>query len=570
MSRRTSSAVICLILATVVLAVPITPLLSDLLPTWHWQFAGLEATGAFTEELPRFIEMEQRNPFHGRPEELDHEPPLSSKLPIIVMSIWGLGALVFLVVRLWTSLNVKLRYAKSVPLQPEHPSVQILQNEVCSMGLKHTPWLLLNPNISGPQTSGIIRPSILIPSHFEKLDHEDQAMILHHELAHIQRRDVLVRVSLEAVAVVFWFHPIIWLMLKRYDLETEKACDDSVIHRGYPAHRYAEILLTAAQSSARTGNAFTVRQRIKSILLSSKNRSPLRGESTIGFISLVSIFIVLPLSLVTLSPYPAAVKFDPLEANGSLRALWKMKLNRGSFLPDWSGNNRHGKIIGAEWVIDAERGACLSFDGDDDYLVLRAPEADWTREPFSVCVWLKPAQDADGGGLLLKGDLNDIWSSAVGDAESPTGGVINFSEREISLAAGEYDGSSTIGQRTFQPGMHPTLNYFNLTFHRSAAPLRVQQWTHLAIVSTPSNDKRGPSTRFYLNAELVHTEDLFNGAAQENMDWPTQLWYFARGESPLNKGNHYEGLVSDLVIYQRALSVEEVTNVMDAQYILEE
>lgn len=237
-SRRTSSAVICLILATVVLSVPVMPLLSEILPTWHWQVTGLEATGAFSEELPRFMELEQRNPFPGRPEELDHEPQSRSQLPIIVMSLWALGALGFLIVRLWASLNVRLRYAKSVPLQAEHPSVRILEDVVTDMGLNQTPWLLRNPNISGPQTSGIISPSILIPSHFEELPDEDQTMILRHELAHIQRRDVLVRVLLEAVAVVFWFHPLIWLVLKRYDQETEKACDDTVLHGGHPSHAY--------------------------------------------------------------------------------------------------------------------------------------------------------------------------------------------------------------------------------------------------------------------------------------------------------------------------------------------
>ena len=297
---------------------------------------------------------------------------------------------------------------------------------------------------------------------------------------------------------------------------------------------------------------------------------PVSGLVLLAVIWTIVFFIVLPLSLVTISPYPVAVQFEPLEANDSLRALWKMKLNRGSFLPDWSGNNRHGKIIGAEWVTDSERGACLSFDGDDDYLVLRAPEADWTREPFSVCVWLKPAQDADGGGLILKGDLNDIWSSAVGNAESPTGGLVSFSEREISLTAGEYDGSNAIGQRTCQPGMHPTLNYYDLTFNRSADSLSLQQWTHLAIVSIPSSDNSGPTTRFYLNAELVHTEDFFTGPPQENMDWPAQLWYFARGESPLNKGNHYEGLASDLGIYQKSLSEEEVKEVMEDRYLIVE
>jgi len=567
-SRRTSSAVICLLLAVSVLVVPLTPLLDDFLPTWKWRVPALEATGAFNDEVPDFLEYENKYPLPGQPEEMRYEETSKTPTAAIVLVLWVLGAIGFLAVRLWGSLNVKLRYAKSRPLQADHPSVQIMQIVAMDMGMKYTPWLLENPSIRGAQTSGAVRPSILIPTHFESMDHDQQAMILRHELAHIQRRDVLARTLLEAIAVIFWFHPLVWLVLKRYDQETEKACDDAVLHGGYPAPSYSETLLGTARSSTSTGDATAVRQRITSILRNGKHRHPLRLKTALGFVALLFL-VILPLSLITFTPYPAVATFQPLPPDGSLRALWKMNLNRGSIVPDWSGHERHGKIFGAKWVTDAERGPCLSFDGKDDHLVLRAPEADWTDKPFTVCIWLKPAEDADGGGLLLKGDLNKIWSSAQGNTESPTGGEISFSERQISLSGGDGAGGAA-EMRTLQPGMHPTLNYYNLMFHRSSRALSEGKWTHLAIVSSPDKARKTIVTRFYCNGKFVVGLPLYTGNPEKTMDWPTQLWYFARGESPRSKDNHYEGLASDLAIYQKALSAEEVKKVMQGEFTHED
>lgn len=560
-SRRTSSAVICLMLAVCVLAVPFTPFVDQLLPTLSVRIPALEATGAFSGEVPGFLAFEQRNPLPGQPGDLLFENESGPSISTVVVVLWALGTIIFLSVRFWGTLNVRLRYANSVPLAGDHPSARIMNDLVADMEMKHAPWLLLNPHIRGAQTSGVVRPAILVPASFEDMEHAQQAMVLRHELAHIQRRDVLIRILMEIVAVVFWFHPLIWFILKRYDFETEKACDDAVLHGGYSASAYSETLLSSARSCRATGKASTVKGRIAAILLAEKHRQPLKPRSALGFLFLL-LLVIFAVSRVTFTPYPAMATFEVLESNPALRALWKMNLNRGTIVPDWSGNDRHGKIYGAKWVTDPERGACLSFDGKEDHLVLRAPDADWTRKPFSLCIWLKPAADADGGGLLLKGDHNNIWSHAFGN--SPDGQSTEFSERQITLGGGEFGGS---GQEmmSYQPGLHPILNYHNLAFRRSEKPLPTNEWTHLAIVWIP-RAAGTPTSHMYYNGEAVEVDHLYDGHLPNLIDWPTELWFFARGESLLDQDNHYEGLASELAIYQKALSPEEVKAVMQGDY----
>ena len=48
---------------------------------------------------------------------------------------------------------------------------------------------------------------------------------------------------------------------------------------------------------------------------------------------------------------------------------WKLDEGAGTTATDLSGNGNHGTLGGAPtWVDDPERGAVLSFDGDNDYV----------------------------------------------------------------------------------------------------------------------------------------------------------------------------------------------------------
>jgi hypothetical protein len=78
-------------------------------------------------------------------------------------------------------------------------------------------------------------------------------LVLLHELLHVRRRDVMVEILLEAVTVVFWFHPAVWLAAGRVRLERERTCDEAVIDTGARASDYCahlvEIMRAAAHGS---------------------------------------------------------------------------------------------------------------------------------------------------------------------------------------------------------------------------------------------------------------------------------------------------------------------------------
>jgi len=104
---------------------------------------------------------------------------------------------------------------------------------------------------------------------------------------------------------------------------------------------------------------------------------------------------VLPLILMLIDP---ALAF---EENPNLISYWKLNGDAN----DTAGNN-HGTLIGdPTWVNDPNRGWCLSFDGDGDYVdVGDDPSLTFTEE-ITVACWIKVHRfDRNWNAIITKGD----------------------------------------------------------------------------------------------------------------------------------------------------------------------
>ena len=102
---------------------------------------------------------------------------------------------------------------------------------------------------------------------------EELALIFHHEVVHISRRDSLLKFTMVAIASMFWFHPLVWIALKRCAADLELSCDEAVMY-GRPREvrqKYASLLLdTACPSpgftSCLSASAGALRYRLKNIV----------------------------------------------------------------------------------------------------------------------------------------------------------------------------------------------------------------------------------------------------------------------------------------------------------------
>lgn len=106
--------------------------------------------------------------------------------------------------------------------------------------------LCFTDSSSAPFTCGVFRPRILLPMEATAWTDRRLKSVLAHELAHLRRRDPLVRLLATALRAAFWFHPLVWLAHQRLILAQEEACDLEAIRSGIAPADYAEDLLCLA------------------------------------------------------------------------------------------------------------------------------------------------------------------------------------------------------------------------------------------------------------------------------------------------------------------------------------
>ena len=97
-------------------------------------------------------------------------------------------------------------------------------------------------------TWGLARPKVILPSAADAWTEERARVVLSHELAHIRRGDWIVQLSAELLRAFYWFNPLLWVACRRLRLESEHACDDEVMRRGFDGTDYATHLIELARA----------------------------------------------------------------------------------------------------------------------------------------------------------------------------------------------------------------------------------------------------------------------------------------------------------------------------------
>ena len=112
-------------------------------------------------------------------------------------------------------LYVELRRSTPVPLAE-------IPQEMLDQGLD----IRRSDRIAVPLTMGLFHRRILVPAGWNSWSMADRQAVLRHEVAHIRRRDNLVQPIEIFVQAVFFFHPLVTLLIRRLRVWREMACDD--------------------------------------------------------------------------------------------------------------------------------------------------------------------------------------------------------------------------------------------------------------------------------------------------------------------------------------------------------
>jgi len=230
--------------------------------------------------------------------------------------------------------------------------------------------------------------------------------------------------------------------------------------------------------------------------------------------------------------YNRALNADEIkELYQRLAAHWKFDEGSGTTASDSSGNGNDGTIYGATWTSNAVSGKALSFDGANDYVSV-SPSVLPETSAFSITAWIK----ADAF-IMTQGGYPTIFSRST---------------------TGDYSGELYIVVNTTQDNT-----------------LRIMLITNEGRVDLNGSTSLKPYTWYFI--VTVYDGSTISVWINENLDSSTQQSGIvpvynklaAIGVSGVErlegKLGYFDGIIDEVRIYNRALSVSEIKSIYESE-----
>lgn len=167
--------------------------------------------------------------------------------------VWAVGSVCVLMPTLTSILRLRwLYWGARVVTDPEWAEVVLRANK--QLNIHQSVGLREHSDIKSPITWGVFRPVILLPINTDGWSQERRYAVVLHELAHIQRGDVLTQLIARFIGAIFWLHPLAWWAIGQLRNEQEMACDDRVLTHDVSSTSYAQHLLDIARCSSQVSH----------------------------------------------------------------------------------------------------------------------------------------------------------------------------------------------------------------------------------------------------------------------------------------------------------------------------
>ncbi len=310
--------------AVAILGTLALPLLALLMPTWHstvlgnavavWGSGHGIIAGANAGNAPAtVVDAVLTGPATGRWAE-------------IFLMAWGVGVCIF-AVRFGAGL-VGLRRMAARSLSLNERDWEGIATEIWrGLGTRReVRFLQSTQETAMPVTWGTLRPVFLVPASAANWPEARKRGVLSHELAHIERMDWLFQVFAEIARAVYWFHPLAWMAAGCLRMESECACDDSVLNSGIDAAHYAKDLLELARTLENRSRSWSaalaiarptnLERRFSAMLNPLIDRRKL-SRRTRALAALIALFVLLPLAAVRLPAQDTGGKFGGIISDPS-------------------------------------------------------------------------------------------------------------------------------------------------------------------------------------------------------------------------------------------------------------
>lgn len=196
--------------------------------------------------------------------------------------MWFTGVAFFAGIQLFRVV----RFHKMLRLTSE-PFVSSLQSEQSLLAQFNVrPSQVFTTTVEGaPFVLGLFQPRVFFPAdHQERFSAQEQRWIMLHELTHIRRGDIWLRLVSEAFRAFFWFNPLVHMASRALRQDQEYACDQAVVSRCTRQERFQygkALMLSMGQKKVSAIPAFFGNNRDRFAMLGKHQES--RWNTIAGF-----------------------------------------------------------------------------------------------------------------------------------------------------------------------------------------------------------------------------------------------------------------------------------------------
>ncbi|MUG68512.1 hypothetical protein GNP94_21285 [Paenibacillus campinasensis] len=216
-------------------------------------------------------------PFVGSLLQLEH-------MASVVMAIWIAGIVAFLAVgirRYWVFKRSILQGSREWK-STKDAAVRVI----------------ISPQATAPMVMGFMKPMVVLPD--ARFEDKELSMILAHELMHVKRRDLLVKLAVLLANAIHWFNPAVYSLNKQIHIDCELSCDEKVVQAMDTEDRrlYGQTLLSMLEYGVMQKNVVGVshlsspkqemKRRLGNLMSVKKTKKSMVVLSLVASITLVS------------------------------------------------------------------------------------------------------------------------------------------------------------------------------------------------------------------------------------------------------------------------------------------
>lgn len=181
-------------------------------------------------------------------------PSRATQLGRALLAVYATGVLCHLL-RLTLNLRQLRRSAAAAQAVDAPAWTSALAKLRQSLGLRRQVALLVSDTASSPYSWGWRHPVIVLDRH--SIDTADARAVLAHELAHVRAHDWPMLMLARVLLALYWWHPLMYGLLRTLEHDTECAADDAVLAAGSKPSHYAHTLLAVSRQAFGGGAART-------------------------------------------------------------------------------------------------------------------------------------------------------------------------------------------------------------------------------------------------------------------------------------------------------------------------